>query len=186
MKIKTNKILSFALALTALALSLSAVQSASAYSFVETGTMNTGRYVHTATLLASGQVMVAGGFNGNIGEVAGTETYNPATGSWTTNGDMINPRSDHTATLLPNGKVLVAGGDDFTGALTNAELFDPASGTWTATGSLTNSRTYHAAALNFYDDAIFDFIFRALDAAARETPASSTIRSPEHGPTPAP
>jgi hydroxylamine reductase len=29
--------------------------------------------------------------------------------------------------------------------------------------------TYHAAALNFYDDAIFDFMFRALDAAARET-----------------
>jgi WD40 repeat protein len=131
----------------ALAFGLSAVQPAQAYSFVETGTMNTGRFVHSATLLANGQVMVAGGFNSNIGELASTETYNPASGNWITNGEMINPRSDHPATLLPNGKVLIAGGDNYSGALTNAELFDPASGTWTATGSMTNARTYHTATL---------------------------------------
>jgi WD40 repeat protein len=162
----------------ALALVLWAVQPAHAYSFVETGTMNAGRFSHTASLLPSGQVMVAGGFNTDIGEVAGAETYNPASGTWTTNGDMINPRSDHTATLLPNGKVLVAGGDDFSGALTNAELFDPASGTWTATGSMTNEHTYHTATLLPNGKVLvaggYDFVNGSLNSCELYNPASGT------------
>ena len=92
----------------ALALNLSALHPALAASFTTTGSLNTARYFHTATLLPSGKVLVAGGYNGSI--LSSAELYDPATGMWTpTTGPMINARDGHTATLLPNGKVLVAG-----------------------------------------------------------------------------
>src|SRR5205085_4372648 len=71
-----------------------------------TGSLNTGRGSHTATLLPNGRVLVAGGDDG-----ASAELYNLTTGTWNYTGSL-SPREDHTATLLPNGRVLVAGGDD--------------------------------------------------------------------------
>jgi hypothetical protein len=74
-----------------------------------TGSMGRQRDGHTATLLPSGKVLVAGGF-GNTGYLGSAELYDPATGLWTVTGSMGRPRELHTATLLPSGKVLVAGG----------------------------------------------------------------------------
>jgi N-acetylneuraminic acid mutarotase len=130
-----------------LMLTLSVIQPAKASFFTPTGPLNTARFSHAAALLQNGKVLVAGGFNGNIGEVGSSESYDPASGTWTTNGDLLHPCSDHTMTLLTNGKVLKTGGDDFNGSLTNAELFDPASGTWTETGHMTNARALHTATL---------------------------------------
>ena len=178
MKTQINKILTLMLALTALALNLSVIQSARAYSFVNTGALNTARWSHTATLLPSGKVLVAGGWNSDIGPVAGSESYDPASGTWTTNGDLLTPRVDHTATLLANGKVLIAGGDNFTGSLTNAELFDPASGTWTATGSMTNARTWHTATLLQNGKVLvaggFDFVNGGIGPCELYNPATAT------------
>ena len=133
--------------LVALTLNLALLQSAKAYSFTNTGALNTARFTHTATLLPNGQVMVAGGWNPSFGMVAGSESYASASGLWTTNGDLATSRTDHTATLLANGKVLVTGGDDFSGALASTELYDSASGIWATTGSMTNARTGHTATL---------------------------------------
>lgn len=146
MKNQINKSLSLALALTALAFNLSMVQSVTAVDFTNSGALHAARYLHSATLLTNGQVMVAGGFNTSFGIVSGTESYNPGTGLWSTNGNLITPRQNHTATLLPDGRVLIAGGESES-ALTNAELFNPVSGIWAATGSLTNARSYHTATL---------------------------------------
>ncbi|MGA2871058.1 MAG: kelch repeat-containing protein, partial [Verrucomicrobiota bacterium] len=44
-----------------------------------TGSMNTGREWHTATLLANGKVLVAGGY-GTGGDIATTEVYDPSSG----------------------------------------------------------------------------------------------------------
>jgi len=87
-----------------------------------TGSMNVARLSHTATLLANGEVLVAGGRTYAPGPLAEAELYNPSTGVWTTTGSMNTARAGHTGTLLQNGQVLVAGGDS-TG--TSAELYTP-------------------------------------------------------------
>ena len=82
---------------------------------------------HTATLLANGKVLVAGGYNENGSDLASAELYDPATGTWSPTGSLGTARDSHTATLLTNGKVLVAGGgfDNVSNyvALASAELY---------------------------------------------------------------
>jgi hypothetical protein len=87
-------------------------------SFSLTGSMAEARSLHTATLLPSGEVLVAGGGDDN----STAELYDPATGAFSITGGMEIGRSGHTATLLPNGSVLVAGGGVFAG-LASAELY---------------------------------------------------------------
>src|SRR6266567_3448328 len=113
-----------------------------------TGNMNQGRQQHSAILLRNGNVLVSGG---NIDRtpcadlcvttIAGSETYDPSTGQWTTVGEMTIPRSFFTTTLLPNGRVLATGGRVHTGpdyfdykAIAWADLYDPTTRKWSATG----------------------------------------------------
>jgi hypothetical protein len=84
--------------------------------FVLTGSLNTARYAHTATQLSNGMILIAGGVNGEVGNlsqlaVASAELYNPSTGKFTPTGSMTVPRAGHTATLLNNGMVLITGGE---------------------------------------------------------------------------
>jgi hypothetical protein len=103
--------------------------------------MNVVRIDHTATLLANGEVLVAGGDNKTTGYLSSAEVYNPAAGKWTLTGSMTVPREGHDGVLLSNGRVLVAGGINATtngcSTLASAELYNPSTGTWTATGSMT-------------------------------------------------
>ena len=121
-----------------------------------TGSMTVGRTGHTATLLKTGQVLVAGGSAYEVTCYASAELYDPATGDWTATGNMTQPRCLHSATLLPNGNVLVAGGvgslydsttQSDTDTVTTAEIYNPATHTWTATGSLNASRADAATTL---------------------------------------
>ena len=77
-----------------------------------TGSMGTAREYHTATLLPSGEVLVAAGVNSTDGILSSVEVYDSATGTWTATGSLLHARLAHTATLLPDAKVLVAGGDN--------------------------------------------------------------------------
>ena len=116
-------------------------------SWTATGSMSTARTLHTATLLPSGKVLVAGGVNSS-GELASAELYDPATGLWTATGSLRTARKLHTATLLPDGRVLVAGGFNAGSfQLNSAELYYPALGVWDATGSLGTARDFHTATL---------------------------------------
>jgi hypothetical protein len=112
--------------------------------FSPTGSMTIERTTHTATLLPSGTVLIAGGASNSVltSNLASAELYDPAIGGFTATGNMTVARMNHTATLLGNGKVLIAGGRGgvSTGLLASAELYDPAAGTFTATGSMAVTR----------------------------------------------
>lgn len=109
-----------------------------------TGSMAVPRAVHTATLLPTGRVLVAGGCATTGCDVddrsATAELYDPASGAFGPTGSMATRRDGQTATLLPNGRVVLAGGWGRGGVLASAELFDPATGTFTPTGSMTGPR----------------------------------------------
>jgi hypothetical protein len=122
--------------------------------FTTTGSMSTARTAFTATLLADGRVLVAGGHNpdesrpaaGESFELATAEIYEPSGGKFTPTGSMSTARStlgNMTATLLRDGRVLVAGGDP-TGT---ADLYDPAQAIFTPAGSVGTSSGQVAAAL---------------------------------------
>lgn len=105
-----------------------------------TGTMAMARSHHTATLLPTGKVLVAGGFDANA--LTSAELYDPATGTWAATAPMGATRYQHTATLLPTGEVLVAGGGP-----RSAELYDPTTGTWHWSTKMTAVRFGHTATL---------------------------------------
>jgi hypothetical protein len=109
--------------------------------------MNEGRVFHTATLLPSGLVLVAGGRQNDI-PLASAELYDPVTGIWSLTGSFDTGRVFHTANLLPNGKLLIAGGQDsaFT-ELASAQLYNPATGIWSTAGSLNIARYDHTGTL---------------------------------------
>jgi Galactose oxidase, central domain len=118
-------------------------------------TMVCGRAFHTATLLANGKILLAGGqfYNGGRISITCAEVYDPVAGTFSGVGNMTQPRADHTATLLPNGRVLIAGGRVTTAggfqSLNTAEFYDPtnAASPFSATGGMTDSRYNHTATL---------------------------------------
>lgn len=113
--------------------------------FTRTGALAVPRFSHTATVLPSGKVLIAGGSNGTALSI-GEELYDPVTGTFQPTGGLLTPRRDHTATPLPGGKVLLAGGNN-AGDLTSCELYDPVTGTFAATGSMASARVGHTSTL---------------------------------------
>ena len=97
------------------------------WQFKATGSLNAARYGHTATLLATGQVLVVGGTDDN-GYLATAEVFDPSTGKWSPTGDLHDGRGFHTAALLGDGTVVVVGGMGAGGALASAELYEPVVG----------------------------------------------------------
>ncbi|HEY5436912.1 MAG TPA: kelch repeat-containing protein, partial [Candidatus Limnocylindrales bacterium] len=103
----------------------------------------------TATLLADGRVLVAGGENART-DLTTAEIYNPKTGKFSPTGSLTVGRVYHAATRLADGRVLVeGGGSDYSGGkfLASAEVYDPKTGTWTATGSMADQRNLLTATL---------------------------------------
>ena len=95
-----------------------------------TGSLNTARNQHTATLLDDGRVLVTGGFDGTE-KLASCELYNPETGKWSLTASMSEERVLHTAILMDDGRVWVTGGSDSDNhSVIWFELFDPVSETW--------------------------------------------------------
>jgi len=120
--------------------------------FTKTGSLTVPRESHTATLLSSGKVLIAGGSNGSLGNstptptlYASSETFDPSTGMFTAAGMMTTQRDFQTANLLSSGKVLVAGGESSAGTQASADLFDPGSVSFAATGPLAEPRFYQDA-----------------------------------------
>lgn len=102
----------------------------------------------TATLLASGEVLIAGGLGTNSAYLASAQLYDPTSGASTPTGLLNTGRALQTATLLANGKILIAGGQGtYSAYLASAELYDMVSRAWTTTGPLNTVRAQHTATL---------------------------------------
>ncbi|MDQ6740625.1 MAG: hypothetical protein M3021_09760, partial [Actinomycetota bacterium] len=111
-------------------------------SFGAAGEMTTPRANHSATLLADGKVLLAGGSGGTGRSLLDSaELYDPSSESFTATGKMVTPQVAHTATLLPDGRVLITGGFGAFGKAADAELYDPSTGTFTATGAYARPNT---------------------------------------------
>jgi len=118
--------------------------------------------LHTATLLKSGKVLIAGGYmprfpDGYAAPVSlnAAQLYDPATGTWGLTEPLKVGRDSHTATLLRDGTVVVAGGVAWQGqypeiqhqSLGSTETYDPVSGGWAPASSLITARSGHTATL---------------------------------------
>jgi hypothetical protein len=140
------------------ALFSASIPDAAAAAFEYTGSLNTARQYHTATLLSDGSVMVAGGSNRDDPFPTGgppfpsVEIYHPLTGTWTVTNAMTVARRLHTATKLSDGRVLVAGGDGGYEIIhRSCELYtiNNTNGPWVNTGSMNQDkgRAQHTATL---------------------------------------
>lgn len=111
--------------------------AAGPYVWAPTGSMTTARGEASATELANGEVLIAGGEDYYQNTLVTAELYDPVTGSFSPTGAMGTSREDQAATILPDGSVLVAGGltanEAGYSALASAEIYDPATGSWSAT-----------------------------------------------------
>jgi hypothetical protein len=99
--------------------------------------MATPRMGPIAIHLASGGVLVTGGFDESGNRFSSAEEYVPATASWKTSYEpaVHGPNLNYAPAIgqLSDGKVLVIGGLDGTGGQqTAADVYDPSTGTWTA------------------------------------------------------
>lgn len=104
----------------------------------------------TATRIADGRVIVAGG-NDRTNDLsrASAALFDPATRTWSSLPPMALPRRDHQSIALPDGRLLVSCGTwrgffDQTGT---QELFDPATGSWSSGPSLAFPRKGHTLSL---------------------------------------
>ena len=86
--------------------------------------MTAPREFHTATLLASGKVLIAGGSNGTAAQRS-ADLYDPLAGTFSATASMAAARQYFTATATSAG-VLVAGGLNGSTRLQSAELYQGA------------------------------------------------------------
>jgi hypothetical protein len=92
------------------------------------------RVAYTATQLADGRILIAGGVPGLKGdELATAEVWDPVAGSVEPTGSLSFARAGAAETLLTDGRVLIVGGgvrSDGAMPPDEAEIWDPASGTF--------------------------------------------------------
>jgi hypothetical protein len=83
--------------------------------FSGTGSLGLARYNASAAVLSSGQVLIAGGYNGSTYPAA-AELYDPVAGTFSTTGSLNTPRANATASWLEasGNIVLIAGGSTCT------------------------------------------------------------------------
>ena len=114
-----------------------------------TGHLNAERDFASASLLPSGQVLIAGGFNTHIGTLDTAELYDPKTEQFRPLPSRLScGRELFQATALADGRVLLTGGLDlWTGRTQDtADVYDPKTEKFTQVAdTMTIDRFGHAA-----------------------------------------
>jgi len=107
------------------------------------------RLLHSATLLPSGLVYVAGGEDTAGTPLSSAWLYNPATNTWGAAAQR-QERTRHSATLLPDGRVLLAGGTLASSGgppRISSEYYNPGDNSSSLAFNLGQARTSHSATL---------------------------------------
>jgi N-acetylneuraminic acid mutarotase len=107
--------------------------------------MNVKRQGHSATTLANGHVIVAGGWDDRSKSVRSAEMYDASANKWVSIDDMIDAHGYHAA-AAQNDTVYVLGGRDEKGKVVwTAERYDEARHKWQRVAALLCARWRHAA-----------------------------------------
>jgi Galactose oxidase, central domain len=166
--------------------------AAAAGNWSPAGNMTISRQSHTATLLASGKVLIAGGLavTGGVPTVlASAELFDPATNTWTATGPMAAARENFAATLLNDGQVLVVGngagiggcarGAGGTAAVASPELYNPTLGTWAAAGTMTTADRGSPTATRLLDGRVL--VAGGFDSSTFSVIATAELFDPTTG-----
>lgn len=108
------------------------------------------RAAHSATPLADGRVLIAGGCNADGCEegIAGDALlYEPASARFVATGRLVQPRVGHRAVALEDGSVLLVGGWTGSGPTASVERYVPAKGRFEPAGELLEARDGFSATL---------------------------------------
>ncbi|WP_207217619.1 Kelch repeat-containing protein [Sorangium cellulosum] len=119
--------------------------------------LNPPRYMHTASDVGSGAVVIAGGFADDYGEVTDAiDVFLEGSFDSSLAGqpNLNTPRAGHTATVLGDGRVLIAGGQSSKSVLNTSEIIsfvrsanhqNEGSVLVEAAPSLNHERAFHTA-----------------------------------------
>jgi hypothetical protein len=124
-------------------------------SFSAGGSLEVGRYAHTASVLTSGSVLIAGGSGSDAVACPGSYCKTGEiwkNGVFSSSGSLLVGRRSHTASVLANDTVLIVGGlgsgPDCADGYANcrsSELWNK--GAFSASGSLVVGRSGHTASV---------------------------------------
>ncbi len=137
-------------------LASTAVYDSHSHSYRSGPNLDEPRFLHAATALPGGEILVTGGETGAQKTTSGVELI--GINSHKTVPAMLQDRCSHTATLLPSGDVLVVGGLHFVQiknsnrlpepfALNTVELYSQRENRWKAMPPMPASRYGHTATL---------------------------------------
>jgi len=109
--------------------------------------LTTPRGFHTAVLLNTADLLVAGGLTlpaNSPNRTATTELFQSGSSNWISTGSMAVPRSAgaYGGALLSDGRFFIAGGRTDT-----AEQYSPSTGTWELLSNMAVSRSFHTVTL---------------------------------------